>query len=277
LTLLLLTLVLMAPTKTISGGKKVSVEDIFKRLESVDFQVLKEIEALDARTAFELLEKGLAHSNEDVRELSVLALGKRRETQADKLLMKALVDDDLSVQTAAVDSISKRLSPEIVADLQIIIAEVDAEIQAEIVLLLGAGGGEEQRDFLRSMLPKAREKNEEELTSNIVLALARLGDEDSRHEIIKNLQSEDIVERVDAIESLEYVNDAKLAIYLKPLLDDTAVAMDIGKSPKNLYLRICDLAVLTIQKITGITFSFPVSGRQFSEEERREVGRHIAN
>lgn len=276
LTVALTTLILAIPLTTTCGVKNMSTSDLYNRLESVDFDVLDEIASLETGAAFELLEKGLKHPNEDVRELSVLALEKRPEPKGLALLLDALKDDDLSVQMVAVEVISKRPFSHIVSDLQHVLMEIEPEIQAEIVLLIGLADDKTQKDFLGNLLPKAQRQNEEELSQNIVLAMARLGDSEAQQQIIRKLQSEDVADQRDAIEDLEYINDAKLLVHLKPLLNDTTDAMDIGKTPKNFYLRICDLAVLCVQKITKFEFSFVTTrGRQFTKEERCEVALHI--
>jgi len=246
-----------------------------QKLEAVDFSVIDEISALEPTAAFPIIEKGLTHPNEDVRELSVLALEKRPEDKAVELLMKSIVDKDMSVQIAALHAMAKRPSIKMVAGLKQALPQVDSDVRGEIVLLLGMCGDASQIEYLRVLLMKAEKEGERELSHDINLALARLGDVAAQKSLLINLNSEQVEDRRDALQDFEYINDPRLVAELKPLLNDTDVAMDIGKGPQHVYLRICDLAVMSVNKVLGHPFSFAERGRQFTKEERQGVALYI--
>ncbi len=246
-----------------------------QKLKAVDFSVIDEISALESAAAFLIIEKSLTDSNKDVRELSVLVLEKRPEEKAVDLLMKSIVDKDMSVQIAAIEALAKRPSKRMVAGLKQALPKVDPDVHPEIILLLGMCGDTNQKEYLRDLLIKAEKEGETELLHNINLALARLGDVAAKNSLIINLSSEQVEDRRDALHNFEYINDPKLLVQLKPLLNDTDIAMDIGKSPQHVYLRICDLLVISANKVLGHPFSFAERGRQFTEEERQIVALYI--
>jgi hypothetical protein len=151
--------------------------------------------------------------------------------------------------------------------------KVDSEIQGEIVLLIGLVNDPEQIKMLHAVLPQA-ELNDD-LKENFLLALARLGDKDAITKIILRLNSPFTEEQIEALKSLEYVNNPNLLIHVKHLLDDTSIALNIGIDADPSYLRICDLAVLTTNSISGRPLSFVKERRKFTEEERQQVAKYI--
>ena len=103
----------------------------------------------------------------------------------------------------------------------------------------------------------------------IRLAMARLGDTDSKDVVLARLDSRDIDTRRKAIEDFVYLRDLASARRLLPLLDDRRDALKAGPTPSTYYLRICDLATDGLGAVLGSTaFPFPTGEyRRYSDEE----------
>ena len=252
-----------------------NTSSISAKLEAVDFSVIDELSGLRPEDAFPIIEKALVHSNPDVRELGILALDKRPEAAATDLLMKSLLDEDESVQLASIRALMKRPAKRMIPELRKILDDVDPDVQPEIVLLMGMCDDPGQIEYLQQMLVKAQSGNQEELSTNCNLALARLGEARARNRIMARFESEYVEDRRDALGDIEYIHDPKLLVPLTSLLNDTVMAMDIGKDPEHVYLRLCDLFVLSANAVLGRPFPFAERGRAFSEDERRIVASYI--
>ncbi len=112
--------------------------------------------------------------------------------------------------------------------------------------------------------------------NDISLAMARLGDQQHRQELIRRLTATDEAARVDAMRDVLYVGDPRLARYFRPVLEDRRDAVVISPPHEPLVTaRVCDVAVQTLAGL-GVKFSFAAfPTRRFKEMEIQEALRMV--
>jgi len=110
------------------------------------------------------------------------------------------------------------------------------------------------------------------LRTDLALAMARLGDENSRKALIQQLAALDATGRVNALRDIPYVGDSRLARYFRPVLEDRrdVIAISLPHNPV-VAGRICDLAIQALAAL-GLKFSFDtLPMRRFTDPEIEEA------
>jgi hypothetical protein len=85
-----------------------------------------------------------------------------------------------------------------------------------------------------------------------------LGDAEQRQAYLARLAQNDPAVRVAALEDLPYVNDRTLAPYVVPMLDDLRDAKNVGPSHGPFWIRVCDVAVSSLDVLLDQPFPFKV-------------------
>lgn len=109
-----------------------------------------------------------------------------------------------------------------------------------------------------------------------LMALVKLGDEDSQKEARGLLSADTVESRIEGIMIAEYAGRS-MADRLVPLLDDTREALDISPSMQGDYfLRVCDLAATALRRILDPSTEVK-GGLRYSSEELQKLKRSLAN
>jgi hypothetical protein len=148
-------------------------------------------------------------------------------------------------------------------DLPVLIGNVrrnaDEYVREHVALIIGKIGNSASVGPLQQALQTEPEVHARHAIS---LALARLGDEPSRTALLARLHTDDIQERVSALQDLLYLEDQRLASEVLPLLDDMRDAKNVAPSHGSYWIRVCDVALNTLDELLGHPFPFPVSRAQ---------------
>lgn len=154
----------------------------------------------------------------------------------------------------------------------------------EAVLLLGRLGDKSSVPFLKARRSEAEQMARRRTDHRIQLArrvrraclkaLLRLQDEDAIREVRSLFGSDEVEDRVQAIECLVYAETKALVPLLVPLLDDKRNAVEKGVAGSGICDRVCDLAVNALSDVGGIDVPFAVNRwPKYSDDELAEMRR----
>lgn len=154
----------------------------------------------------------------------------------------------------------------------------------QAALLLGRLGNKESIPLLiKNKLETEREEHEADPDGfsfrrsarsriSCLMALLRLGHEQSVGEVRALLQSSNVVTRMQGIECVAYAGFRNLVPDLVPLMADKRDAENIAPSGGFYYVRVCDLALRTIVDVYSIKTSFGCHrGMRYSDAQIAEV------
>jgi hypothetical protein len=102
----------------------------------------------------------------------------------------------------------------------------------------------------------------------MAIALARMKDEQGTKDFEGRLQANDPAERVKALEDYLYIRDRSLLPEVAKLLSDTRDAKNMAPAGHNDFIRVCDVAVNTLDLVLAHPFPFPIDAlKRYSAEE----------
>ena len=192
--------------------------------------------------------------NAQVRELAVKCLDQAGGPDAKRGLLKALHDNNELVRATASRLLVRHVTP---ADVAAIRPELavgrDEYIREQLALLIGRIGNQGEIAYLAQR--HAFEKDAHAKHA-ITLARARLGDQVSKGEYVKTLYDADPMKRAVALADLLYLEDRGLVPSVLPLLDDDRPAKNVGPSHGPYFIRVCDVAINTLDQMLGHPFPF---------------------
>ena len=190
------------------------------------------------------------------RQIAVECAGVIGGEVAAQILIAGLKDDNINVRLSAAKTLERNPNSSATEAVVELVNESDEEVLREI-LALAAGHlpGEKTVEVLK----KIEQADEQQVSVNAQMALAKLGDEEAKQAIISQLDDALPRTRYDALEKLIYIDDASLARYAKKHLVHKSPAVMIGtvKSPR--YRRVCDQAVDTMVFLLKLKVPFQVS------------------
>jgi HEAT repeat protein len=245
--------------KLIVSGKTIEAEDLAKEIGELSTPVLLELEnSPDA----------------GVREL-VLALASMVQGESlCPLFIRRLSDAEPSIREFAALQIPRchyhSLAPDLVRA-----GNEHTEFRSPIALALGQAGTVAHMPILKKWRDEGKSA---QLTHNIGLALAKLGDPDARGELVKRLSLGAADDRAQALRDCVYLGDRSLIAAFGPaLLDRTDVtALSIPEHRPMLFARVADIAVLTMTQL-GTQLSFPLDRlRRLTDAQLAEAVQYVA-
>jgi hypothetical protein len=245
--------------KLIVSGKTIEAEDLAKEIGELSTPVLLDLEN---------------SSDAGVREL-VLALASMVHGESlCPLFIRRLSDAEPSIREFAALQIPRchyrSLAPDLVQA-----GDKHAEFRSPIALALGQAGTGAHMPILRKWRDDGKSA---QLTHDVGLALAKLGDPDARGELVKRLNLGAADTRAEALRDCVYVGDRSLVAAFGPaLLDHTDVtALSIPEHRPMLFARVADIAVLTMIQL-GATLSFPLDRlRRLTDAQLAEAEKYVA-
>ncbi len=207
----------------------------------------------------------------EVRQLSLICLGYFKTRESAEALAKALLDSDINVRSHAAGLLQETYHPVILPEVMEALKRSDDDhVRSMAVLVIGRIGDEGAKEELKKIVLNERDRA---TRSNMVQALARLKDEDSRKTILAELKSSVPKTRFEAIQKIEYIKDKEMALNLEPLLDDPTPAVTLTASAtKKVIIRINEAAVKAIAVVFDQPFSFRIERlRPCTEQEIQEA------
>ncbi|MBL4764880.1 MAG: HEAT repeat domain-containing protein [Colwellia sp.] len=219
-------------------------------------------------------------NNEDnaVRTVTVLAIGSLSFPEAYKLLFKALQDKDTTVANTAaqqIDMHKDNISTEVILGSLEGMNEPNALKQ--MILLLGTRLELSQAELITSYCSPEQDKA---VSIGCTAASAKVGVQLYQEQFAKHLLSVEGIELKTAFTLVNYINQPWLLPHLRLLLNNKNEIQSLGDLPLGYpkVLRVCDKAVDSIVRISGVNFSFSTDVHaNFSENQLIEVDSFINN
>lgn len=203
-----------------------------------------------------VLEKLMQHPDAEVREITLACINEVGGPDRNMQFIRALEDDELGVQLEARRFLERSADASVIEPLlHQVGAHEDEQLRGELALIIGridddSAAAELSRLAEQEQHPVARDK--------IVLALARLEDEDARKEVRGGLTSGDPEVRFQTVMKYAYMDDPSVLGDLLELLEDEADVVNTAPShAKPYYLRICDIVVNVATQVAGLSSNSP--------------------
>ena len=201
--------------------------------------------------------KAAKTENLESRQLAMYCAGALEGPQAGEILASGLSDDDVNVRSAAASQLMDD-PPENskTALLNTLSRKTERSHQIPEMLALGAGflPGDDTVEVLKGLLSEG-----DDLAENAKMALAKLGDQECKNNIIRELSDDNSFTRYNAVKKLEYIDDSGTFQHLVKLLGDRAEAVNVGTSYRSKYRRVCDQAVDSIISLLELDTPFETS------------------
>lgn len=203
------------------------------------------------------------------RQLAVECAGVIRDDNAAPILAAGLEDDNINVRLEAANAIEENPIPGVTdAVLEKLENSQEDDLKETLALAAGKLPGEKTVEVLK----KVQAAEEGKVSENAQMALAKLGDGESKEAIIKELSDPLPRTRYEALEKLIYIDAAALVVYAAKLLGDKSEALTIGTVRNPKYRRVCDQAVDTIVFLLRLSVTFQVSKEKiYDDREIQEV------
>jgi len=268
--ILSLTLVLWPYSSANPKEGRMDAKQVEEMILKKNWGVTDYIEKLDL-SVIPILLKLAKNSEWEVRQLSLLCLGHFKTPESAEALANALLDSDINVRSYAAGLLQENYHPATLPQLlEALKTSEDDHVRAMTVLVIGRIGDEGTKKELKKILLIEKDKT---TRSNIIQALARLKDEDSRKAILAELKSPVPKTRFEAIQKIEYIKDKEMALHLEPLLDDPSPAVTLGASAdQTVFVRMNEAAVKAIAIIFDQPFSFRIDRlRPCTDQEIQEA------
>jgi hypothetical protein len=268
---LVLSHVLMAmpePPQARREGSRMAPNEVVENVKRKNWDLVEQ-PGLVGPDAVPVLLPLLNDPDTQVRELTVHCLDMAGGPAAVQGLMKALDDRVETVSAAAVRGLARHFRASEVPAMKIQMGRNPNEyVREQLALLLGKTGDPSNLESLASRKPAEKDAGARHAIS---LAMARLGDSDSKDELRRHLKSNSVDDRVAALGDLPYVNDRSLLVEAAPLLGDLRPGLNIGPSHGRFMIRVCDVMVVVMAEMLGNAFTFKTDRRRFTPEELAEA------
>jgi HEAT repeat protein len=229
-------------------------ELLLQQIRAKDWSILEQDLAPDlALQAASLLEV----RDEEVRELAVSVLNQAQGEEARRALLRAVYDKSAMVRALAARFLQNHFMSEHLNDLaKLLRAHKDPYIREQVALLLGKLG---ERKAIVVLEERWSVEKESHARRALTLALARLGEAKHTKALRARLALEAPEERAEALADLLYVQDKSMIPLLRPLLDDVRDAKNVGPSHGPSWIRVCDLAINTLDSLLNHPFPFAIN------------------
>jgi HEAT repeat protein len=249
--------------------------NLAERVERKDWRVVRDMTGATPDTISAIGQLATSPDRE-VRVLAISCLDEVGGPVARAAFLNALEDREEDVRDRAVQAIEHHATEH---DVERIVAHLkthsDEFVRERLALVTGRIAGSSAVGDLKQVLEAGQPR---EVSEAIRLAMARLGDAESKSAVLARLESPEIDTRRKAIEDFGYLQDPPSARRLIPLLDDRRDALKAGPTPSAYYLRICDLALDVLGAVLGPTaLPFPTGQyRRYSDEELATAKHRLA-
>jgi HEAT repeat protein len=202
------------------------------------------------------------------RQLTMTCVGEIGSPQGGTILANGIADENLNVALAAVRELIKKPYP---SATDAVNEQLNKDQDQVLRELLALAAGWLPGDKTTETLQKIVAANDGRVSENARMALAKLGDAESRQIILQELSDPLPRTRYDALKKLIYIGDPSLARYAQRLLNDKNPALRIGNIRNPHFRRVCDQAVDTIVELLNAQVGFRVSPEKIYHDEEIAV------
>jgi len=158
-----------------------------------------------------------------------------------RAVLGRLQDSNLTIRSVANSLIGFCNQRAVIPDLfQAMDESHDTQVQGAIARQIGISGDATAQPQLQEHYDNTPDEG---LRNSITVAMARLGNEDSRRRVIQRLTDPTVDARIQGLHDIEYIGEPKLARYFSPVLEDRrdAIAISPPHDPR-VMARVCDVA-----------------------------------
>jgi hypothetical protein len=141
----------------------------------------------------------------------------------------------------------------------------DEYVREHVALVIGKIGGAKSVQAIKEQMAVEIDADAKHAMS---IALARMKDEQGTKAFVNRLQSEEPIERVKALEDYLYIRDRTLLPEIAKLISDVRDAKNKAPGGYAYFIRVCDVAVNTLDLVMGHPFPFEIDAlKRYSAEE----------
>lgn len=213
----------------------------------------------------------------EIRQLAVYCLSATGDPSAADGLAGAVLDADPQVALVAAKALRGLAGPPLG---RVLLHSFDQAsepmVRREVAIVLGRIAGPPE---LLAMKQRWETAPPGEAREGLTVALADRGDEDARREFEVRLLASEGDDRLRWMENADLLAQPWLLPVLGKILDDPTPLLRVAVDARPdliQALRVCDLALILIAKITGVRFSFPVTrAHNFTPAELDEARRLV--
>jgi len=256
-------------TKNKQGAKKMETEKIVEQIK----QKNPTVTAYKLKVAPEVAQS-IAHlmQNEDpeVRKMALEVLNNTPGQPTRQAVIRGLRDENINVSSLAGRMLQIHHDK---AELPILLQELSAnqdEMMREyIALALGKIGDSTAIEPLQTQIVKELDPDARHAMH---LALTRLKEPENQKQYTQRLKQDNPKEKAAAVQDFEYIKDPVFLKEILLLLDDTRPAINVGKSNRKKYIRVCDVVINSIDAALEHPFAFDIFPRkEYSSDEIKQA------
>jgi len=226
--------------------------------------------SMPADDAGEVLKDMAGDSRSSVR-MAVLDVASKFPSEGASLaILSRLRDESPGVRSIANSLIAmiaqKSVVPEIFKSLE---QNPDLAVKGALARQVGMIGDATDIPRLRRLYQVTVDSG---LRNDLSLAMARLGDNASRQQLIQRLSAPEVAVRLAALNDTLYIGDRRMARYFRPVVEDRrdVIVISFPHDP-TVWARICDVAIATLAAL-GLRLPFEtVPTRRFTEAEIQQT------
>ena len=238
---------------------------LIERVEQKDWDVIPRMPNAGPDTV-DALEQLASSSDQEVRELVLWCLNEVGGAKARSVFLRALHDSNEDVRDRAITFMHRHHD---VADVRPLLKEVmghtDDYIREQAALIVGEIG---QASAMQGLRHADNATQHRQVSRAIQLALARLGDQQSRQVFFKEFENPSVKQALQALKDFTYIRDPREAARLLPLLSDSREALNVGPSHVPYVIRVCDVTVTVADILLQHPFAFDGrEQRRYTDEE----------
>ncbi len=254
---------------------KMSTEQIIERITQKDQSVLDDKKQITPETASAIAEL-LDNEDHEVRRLVLETLDGIDSQEARRAIITGLRDKNINVRSLAcrllLTNYDKEDLPRLTRELSL---NGDEMAREHVALVLGRIQNEKATKPLLLQFPKEIDLDAQHAMH---LALVRLEDQNNQNEYIRRLEQTDPKQKARALKDFIYIEDRKFLVNILPLLDDDRKAINVGKSNRKMYIRVCDVAINVLDDVLNHPFDFDIFPRKlYTPEEIVNAKKVITN
>ena len=226
--------------------------------------------SLPAGDVGDVLKDMAGNEKAPVRMLVLELASKHPSEGASRATLSRLQDTNLTVRSIAGGLIAMIAQKSVVPEmLELAEQDLDPRVRGALARQVGMIGDAGDLPRLRTQYRAAQDPG---LKNDLAAAMARLGDEAYRKDLIRRLTDPEAAVRLAAFRDTLYVGDRRLALYFRPAVEDRRNAMVVSfPHDPVVWARVCDVAIQTLAGL-GLQLSYgTVPTRRFTEAEIQEA------
>ena len=254
--------------------KPMTPQQIVEHILQKDWDMVEAPGAIPPEAGPEII-KLLDNEDPQVRELAIYSLNAASGQAAKEGMLKGLDDDNDMVRSAACKSLLYNYDGKYLQEyMGYLKSNEDEFVREHVALVIGKIGSPKAVEAVKEQM---RVEKDADAQHAMAIALARMKDSAGTQEFVGRLQASEPMTRVTALEDYLYIRDRELLPEITKLLSDMRDAKNMAPSGHKYFIRVCDVAVNTLDLVLGHPFSFQVDPmKRYTDDELYEAQRVVA-